>query len=43
MNDQETAEIRTRLAELDQKIALLEELARRVAENLAASSSSGAR
>lgn len=43
MNDQESAEIRARLAELDEKIALLEELARRVAENLAASPSSDAR
>ncbi|MFD8381162.1 hypothetical protein ACFV2X_21865 [Streptomyces sp. NPDC059679] len=37
MNAQESAEILARLAELDKKIAQLEELARQVAESLAAS------
>lgn len=43
MNKQESTEIRARLTELEERIARLEELARRIAEDLVASSSSGAR
>ncbi|MGV9856567.1 hypothetical protein ACWDWU_48715 [Streptomyces sp. NPDC003442] len=43
MNAQESAEILARLDELDKKIAQLEELARRIAEGLAATPSADAR
>ncbi|WP_281182479.1 hypothetical protein [Streptomyces sparsogenes] len=43
MHEHESAEIRERLAELDKKVAQLEELARQIVEDLAASSSSDVR
>jgi outer membrane murein-binding lipoprotein Lpp len=43
MNAQETAEIAARLTELEGKVDQLEELARQVAEGIAATSSSTSR